>query len=82
MKATSGIGAFGAGVILAFVGFPEGAKAGEILPPTLDRLAWTEPMVAILLQIAALVLVLAYPINRTMHEANLRKLAERSQKRP
>ncbi len=77
MKATSGIGAFGAGMILAFVGFPEGAKAGGVSPTTLERLGWTEPTVAILLQIAALALVLAYPITRTMHEANLRKLAER-----
>jgi glycoside/pentoside/hexuronide:cation symporter, GPH family len=78
MKATSGIGAFGAGMILAYVGFPEGAKAGDVPARILERLGWTEPTVVILLQAAALALVLAYPITRAMHEANLRRIATRA----
>lgn len=76
LKATSGIGAFGAGMILAYVKFPEGAKVGEVPAGVLTNFAWTEPAIVMTLQFCALALTLAYPITKTMHEANLRKLAE------
>ncbi|ALC14676.1 MFS transporter [Sphingopyxis sp. 113P3] len=78
LKATSGIGAFGAGMILAYVEFPEGAKVGQVSQDVLIKLGWTEPAVIMGLQIAALGLILGYPITRAIHEANLRKLAANS----
>lgn len=78
LKATSGIGAFGAGIILAFVEFPENAKVGEVSQQVLVNFAWTEPAVIMALQLCALGLIIAYPITKAMHEANLRTLAERS----
>ena len=64
-------------MILAFVEFPEGAKAGGVSQGVLTRLGWTEPAIVLVLQLAALGLVRAYPITRGMHEANVRNLAER-----
>ena len=78
LKATSGIGAFGAGMILALIEFPEGAKIGEVSQEVLTRLALIEPAIIVVLQAAAFSLILAYPITKAMHAANLRKLAARA----
>ncbi len=82
LKATSGIGAFGAGIILSWVGFPENAKVGEVPEQVLRDFAWTEPAVVMVLQLCAFALVCAYPITKAMHEANLRKLAENEAQEP
>lgn len=82
LKATSGIGAFGAGIILTYVGFPENAKVGEVPEQVLRDFAWTEPAVVMVLQLCALALVCAYPITKAIHEANLRKLAENEPHEP
>lgn len=78
LKATSGIGAFGAGIILAFVEFPEVASAGKVSQEVLTNFGWTEPAVVMALQLCALALVSFYPITKSMHDANVRALAERS----
>ncbi len=75
LKAMSGIGVFGAGLILAFVGFPESAKQGEVSQDVLTMLALTEPAVIMALQLCGLFTILAFPITREVHEANLRKIA-------
>lgn len=76
-KATSGIGVFGAGLILTFVRFPEGAAVGAVAPGTLTRLGLVEPVVVAAWQACALLLVAAYPITRAMHLDNLRRIAAR-----
>lgn len=76
LKAMSGVGVFGAGLILAFVGFPEGAKQGEVPQDVLITLALTEPAVIMALQLCGLLTILAFPITREVHEANLRKIAQ------
>lgn len=76
-KATSGIGVFGAGVILTLVDFPKGAAVGSVDGAILTRLAFIEPVVVASLQACALLLVAGYPITRAMHEHNLRRIALR-----
>ena len=78
LKATSGIGVFGAGLILSFVGFPEGAKQGQVPADVLTRFGLTEPGVVLVLQVLALCMILGFPITRAVHEQNLRTLADRS----
>jgi len=78
LKATSGIGAFGAGIILAYVEFPEVAKAGQVSQEVLTNFGWTEPAVVMALQLCALALVCAYPITKALHAANLKTLEERN----
>lgn len=75
LKAMSGVGVFGAGLILSFVAFPESAKQGEVPADVLTMLALTEPAVIMALQICGLLAIIAFPINREVHEANLRKIA-------
>lgn len=82
LKAMSGVGVFGAGLILSFVGFPQNAKQGEVPQSVLHTLALTEPAVIMALQICALLTILAFPINRAVHQANLRKLAVSDADRP
>lgn len=74
LKAMSGVGVFGGGLILDWVGFPQGAKQGSVAPAVLDRLAVAEPVVVFVLTATALLLVLAYPITRARHEDNLKAL--------
>ncbi len=75
LKAMSGVGVFGAGLILTFVGFPDGAKQGEVPQNVLTTLALTEPAVIMMLQVCGLLALLAFPITKAVHEANLRKIA-------
>ena len=75
LKAMSGVGVFGAGLILTFVGFPGGAKQGEVPQGVLTTLALTEPAVIMMLQVCGLLALLAFPITKAVHEANLRKIA-------
>ncbi|WP_420607544.1 MFS transporter [Novosphingopyxis sp.] len=74
LKALSGVGVFGAGIILDFVSFPEGAKVGAVAPDVLTNMALTEIPVLASLQIVSLLFVFAYPISRSRHEQNLRKI--------
>jgi Na+/melibiose symporter-like transporter len=77
LKAVTGIGVMGAGFILSFVNFPEGAAQGSVPEGILVRFAIVEPAILLLLQAASLLAVLAYPITRARHEQNLRALAAR-----
>ena len=79
LKAISGIGVFGAGLILTFVSFPDGAKQGEVSADVLIRLGITEPTVVLLMSLIATLLIVAFPITRQVHEDNLRKLSRQSE---
>jgi GPH family glycoside/pentoside/hexuronide:cation symporter len=73
-KAISGIGVFGAGLILAYVGFPEKAKPGEIPYEMLDKLVMTYLPVAAALYVVGMLCLSQYRITRQSHEANLAAL--------
>ncbi len=77
LKAISGVGVFGAGLILAFVAFPESAKQGEVPQSVLTRLALTEPAMIMALQLGWLAMIAFFPITRAVHQDNLRMLAHR-----
>ena len=77
LKALSGVGVMGAGLILDFVAFPEGAKVGDVSGDVLRNMALTEVPVIAALQILTLLCLLAYPITRKRHEDNLRAIHER-----
>ena len=77
LKAISGVGVFGLGLILAFVRFPEGAKQGQVSASVLFDLGLTEPVTVMALQTLALLMILGFPITRVVHERNLRILSER-----
>ena len=76
LKAMSGVGVFVAGLILAFVRFPVGAKQGGVSRDVLTAFALTEPAVIMALQICGLLAILAFPIDRAVHQANLRAIAD------
>ena len=76
LKAISGFGVFGAGIILSVVNFPQGAKQGEVPQSVLTNLALLEPAIVLALQLGALLMILGFPITRAMHAANVRKLAD------
>lgn len=82
LKAMSGIGVFGAGLILTFVAFPENATQGSVPEEVLHKLALTEPAVIMALQILGLLALIFFPINRKVHEENLRKIALEPAKEP
>ena len=73
-KAISGTGVFGAGLILAYIQFPENAKPGQIPAEMLDKLAMTYLPVAAGLYVVGLFCLTQYRISRQSHEANLAAL--------
>lgn len=78
-KAISGVGVLGSGLILAHIAFPAKAKPGMIDQSILDNLVLTAvPTSGVLYAIGTFCLVL-YGIDRSKHEANLRKLASEPQ---
>lgn len=77
LKAISGLGVFGAGLILTLVNFPQGAKQGEVSQSVLTNLALIEPAIVLALQIGALLMIAGFPITRAMHARHVRELEER-----
>jgi GPH family glycoside/pentoside/hexuronide:cation symporter len=73
-KAISGMGVFGAGLILMSVNFPEKAKPSDVPPEMLDRLAMTYLPVAAALYAVGMFCLWQYQITRSTHEANLAAL--------
>lgn len=80
LKALSGVGVMGAGMILSYVAFPEGAKVGEVPAEVLRNMVLTEVPVIAALQLLTLVCLMLYPINRARHEENLRAIHSRDGK--
>lgn len=77
LKSLSGVGVFGAGLILDFVAFPEGAKAGEVPAAVLRDMVLVEVPIIMALQLLTLLCIWLYPITRQRHEENLRKIHAR-----
>lgn len=82
LKSMSGVGVFGGGLILAWVNFPQHAKQGSVPIDVLNQLAIIEPLIIFGLQAVALLCILAYPITRTVHEANVRKVRDAAAQKP
>ncbi len=74
-KAVSGLGTFVAGLVLAFVSFPEHAKVGEVGADVLRKLILTYLPLSTGLSVAAVLCMAAYPISRSGHYGNLARLA-------
>ena len=76
-KCCSGLGIFGAGLILHFAGFPEGARPGTVAPLAIDRLTLFFLLSYLALGFAAAWAYRRFPFGRDEHAARIRKLAER-----
>ncbi|QIG81783.1 MFS transporter [Sphingosinithalassobacter tenebrarum] len=74
-KCTSGIGIFGAGLILSLVGFPEDAVQGAVAEATLDRLTFVFALVYFGLGLVAALLYSRFPFGKAEHQARLARLS-------
>lgn len=77
-KATGGLGALAAGMLLSFVGFPKGAAASAVPESVLWNLGALYVPAIWLLWGAMVVAVSFYRIDRAGHADNVRQLAERA----
>jgi Na+/melibiose symporter-like transporter len=80
-KMITGLGGLLAGLILAWVGFPEKAVPGEVDQAILTNLAWIYLPTPTLLNILAVGTLLFYSNDRTQHEAYLRALNDADERR-
>lgn len=78
-KAVSGIGIFGASMIVAAVGFPKDAAPGAVPAETLRNLALVYVPAQMALYGLATLLLLGYGISRASHGETLRQLAARAE---
>jgi Na+/melibiose symporter-like transporter len=76
-KATSGVGMFASGAVLAFVNFPAHAQPHHVAQAVLNRLAMTYSVSLLALYSIALLLLAGYSITRASHTAALQELSRR-----
>jgi Na+/melibiose symporter-like transporter len=76
-KATSGVGMFASGAVLAIVNFPAHAQPHHVAQEVLNRLAWTYSISLLALYSVALLLLAGYSITRASHTAALQELSRR-----
>ena len=74
-KCTSGIGIFGAGLILSIAGFPEAAKPGQVPIETLDRMTMIFASLYIVLACIAAYFFSRFPFGKAEHEARVAQAA-------
>jgi GPH family glycoside/pentoside/hexuronide:cation symporter len=75
-KCVSGLGIFLAGLVLAWIKFPENARPGMVAPQVLRNLALTYvPLIVVMLG-TAIFCITFYQIGRAAHNANLKLLHE------
>ncbi|MGA9723963.1 MAG: MFS transporter, partial [Candidatus Binatus sp.] len=73
-KCVTGVGTFFAGLLLAWVSFPQHATPGQVDPAILRHLGWVfVPIVAIFSAISIVVLMF-YDIDRSTHQRNIERL--------
>ena len=77
-KVTQGIGVAAAGAMLSFVAFPDSAEPGTVSDDTLWQLGALYAPSLLLLYLGALYCISRYRIDKSGHEENLRRLAEKS----
>lgn len=74
-KCVSGVGIFASTLLLGVIGFPSGAKPGEVAPEVVRNLGIVYvPLIAVL-YLVSIAFLSIYPISRAKHEDNLRRLA-------
>jgi len=73
-KCVSGIGIFGSTLLLSAIGFPQGAKPGEVSPQIVRDLGLAYAPLVVVLFLVAIAFLALYPIDRARHEENLRLL--------
>jgi Na+/melibiose symporter-like transporter len=76
-KATSGVGIFASTLLLLVIGFPRGAKPGEVDPEIVRTLGLVYAPVIVALYLVAIGFLSTYKISRETHERNLERLATR-----
>ncbi|MDF2900087.1 MAG: sugar transporter [Phenylobacterium sp.] len=74
-KMVSGLGVFVAGLLLTAAQFPQGAKPGHVEPEVIRSMAMIYLPTVITLYLAAIATLLAFRLDRSSHQENLRKLA-------
>ncbi len=79
-KAVSGVGIFASSVLLRAVGFPPGARPGDLDPAVVRNLGLAYAPLVSALYLIAVAFLATYRIDRAAHEANLRKLAAGSER--
>lgn len=75
-KAISGMGILLSGLVLAFVKFPEHAQPGHVGGDVLQSLAVIYIVLTALATAMAIVCLAFYPISRSHHDENIRRLGE------
>lgn len=81
-KSVSGVGVFTSTLLLAAIGFPEGAQPGAVDPEVIRALGLAYVPLLLLLYGAGIVCIGAYRIDRESHVENLRRLAAQSEPTP
>jgi len=81
-KAVSGIGIFASSLLLGAIGFPRGAKPGEVDPAVVHRLGLVYAPTIVVLYLIALAFLATYRISRDVHQANLRRLGREDKREP
>lgn len=76
-KTVSGVGIFASGALLTLVGFPEGARPGEVKPEVIRNLALVYVPALIVLHGCAIAFLFRYRITRESHARTLEALAIR-----
>ena len=74
-KSASGLGLLASGVILSAAHFPAHAVPGQIDPQIVRNFTLVYLPAMIALYLGALAIISLFPITRSMHEENLRRLA-------
>jgi GPH family glycoside/pentoside/hexuronide:cation symporter len=74
-KAVSGVGIFASTLLLNAIGFPRGARPGDVDPTVVRNLGLAYVPAIVIFYAGALVFLSAYRISRARHEANLEQLA-------
>lgn len=75
-KCVSGIGIFASTLLLGAIGFPQGAKPGEVPAEVVRDLGLTYVPMLVVLYLVCVAFLGLYPITRAKHEENLRRLAD------
>ena len=78
-KAVSGMGVFLSGLLLAAVSFPDHAQPGQVAADVLSSLALIYILATTFVSVMAIVCLAYYPITRSHHDNNIRRLSELSE---
>ena len=81
-KAVHGFGVLAATALLSSIGFPDGAKPGQVSADIVHDLGFYYAPILLALYAAAIACLGGYRIERADHEANLKRLAGTAEPAP